>query len=333
MTLSFRPVGEDSIEFVVTLDADAWIGIGLTDADVWDDYLLPAVSMTGNGGGADVVTCSRTGARRHWVVRYGLGSGAEVPQATCTQESGRTTMRFRRTLAADGRRLGEVPVRPGVSQQVIYARGDDGEFDLRQHSMGRMRGGQLIDFSSGESTMLAKRPGEVVLMLHLGFMSIAWGALIPAGVIIAKRFGALAAWFKWHRGLQMLGWLLQAVGFTMALLYGEEHSEHFHGLHAWLGLFVVTIGTLQPVNGLLRPHKPAEGEETSSARAAWELVHKGLGWTAVILGVLNMIVGCLLLVMKDYDAATVGSGIAFAAICLLAPAGTFVYSFFLPKSK
>jgi len=278
------------------------------------------------------VTCSSAGAKRHFVQGYFLDAGVDLPEATCTQESGRTTLKFRRTLAANGRRLQEeIAVSPGSVQQLIYARGDDGIFDLQRHSAGSARGGQSIDFGSGETLTLGKRSAEVILWIHLAVMSVAWGALLPLGVVVAKLFHDSASWFRLHQGLQMTGWFLQLCGFAAAVWYVEDFSSHFSGLHAYVGFAVVTIGTLQPLNALLRPHKPGFGEVKSKARIAWECTHKSLGWLVISFGVVNMVTGCMLLMRKDYDIATVCIAGGVAVLCVTIPLGAVIYS--LPPKK
>jgi len=221
-------------------------------------------------------------------------------------------------------------VSPGISQVVIYARGDDGTFSLHKHSGLKMRGGQSIDFASGESVTVPKRSGPITLMLHAGLMSVAWGAFLPLGAVVARRFRSYATWIFWHKTLQMVGWLLQAVGFLMAILYIEEHSSHFQSPHTFIGLFIVVIGSLQPVNGLLRPHKPEAGEAKSQTRVAWERIHKGLGWLVIALGILNVLTGCMILAQKGYNSTTVMITAIIAAVSILAPVFALVRSFSLP---
>merc|ERR1712176_237538 len=93
MTLSYEPVGESSIQMEVTVDASSWISIGLASG--------VSASMTGSGGGSDIVACSDSGVKRFFVTRYALTGGEDIPGATCTQDSGKTTLRFQRSLAAE----------------------------------------------------------------------------------------------------------------------------------------------------------------------------------------------------------------------------------------
>ena len=76
--------------------------------------------------------------------------------------------------------------------------------------------------------------------------------------------------------------------------------------HAKLGLVVVIIGTLQPLNALIRPHPvdPKTGIK-SDFRHYWEIWHKGLGWLAILGGVVNVLLGILLLKMQQYSSTLV----------------------------
>merc|ERR1711948_100382 len=123
-----------------------------------------------------------------------------------------------------------------------------------------------------------------------------------------------------------VGWALQLVGFIMAIIYVELHSAPFSSFHTFIGLLVVIVGTLQPVNALLRPHKPEEGQVKTRMRAAWELMHKGLGWLAVVLGMLNLLLGVMLLVAKSYDSIAVGVASLMAIVCIAVPLGVALFS-------
>jgi len=331
MTLALQPIGDGDVEFEVRNPSNSWIGIGLTSGNSL------SVSMSGSGEGSDVVTCSSVGVLRYSVTAYALSGGEEVPGASCTQESGVTTLKFTRSLAASSgaRRLSQVEITPGVVQGLIFARGDDGDFFQKQHSIGEStRGGQSINFAAGVVTVSPKRSAEAVLFFHLVLMSVAWGALLPLGAIISNRFRAQLpeTWIHWHRNLQMAGWALQLVGCIMAIIYVELHSAHFSSFHTFIGLLVVIVGTLQPVNALLRPHRPEEGQVKTRLRATWELMHKGLGWLAVVLGMLNLLFGIILLVKKGYDSIAVGVASLLAIVCIAAPLGAVLFSC-VPRSS
>lgn len=158
-------------------------------------------------------------------------------------------------------------------------------------------------------------------------------ALLPWGVVLANRMRSVpqakgGAWFRMHKYLQSTGWFLQIVGFIFAVVYAEVYADHFTQNHTYIGMTVVAIGTLQPLNALFRAHPPTGGwphGKKPAKRVVWELVHKGLGWVAVILGIVNIALGLELAEKKGYSLAIVGVGAAFTAIALI-PAALFFFS-------
>merc|ERR1711968_337417 len=96
-------------------------------------------------------------------------------------------------------------------------------------------------------------------------LTFRWGLMLPLGVLIARltrssdeEFMGKPAWFGYHRLLQSLGVLLQLGGFIAIVMYFNQNSmPHFSGSsagHMLTGLFVVCIGSLQPLNAIFRPH-------------------------------------------------------------------------------
>ena len=120
-------------------------------------------------------------------------------------------------------------------------------------------------------------------------MVASWGTMLPWGVVLAKR--RVHQWFVYHRNLQSIGWLLQLIGMIAIVLHVQESSGgsggaavvHFASLHGKIGLAVSSIGTLQPLNALMRPHSVnhVTGKRTKG-RATWEIIHKTFGWLAVL---------------------------------------------------
>jgi hypothetical protein len=169
--------------------------------------------------------------------------------------------------------------------------------------------------------------GEFPLFLHFLLMLCSWGTLLPWGVAIASRTRGVAdpAWFVSHRRLQVTGWALQLLGFCCAVWYCQVYSTHFASSHTRIGLAVVILGTLQPLNAYFRPHplpqsedsllrRAIKGEPNARKRLVFECLHKGGGWTAVSLGMLNVVIGVGLIHLKGYDGTTVG--VALTGACL-----------------
>jgi len=286
VTLSFEPLSTDSVQIEVKLDGTSWVGVGFSQGTV--------TSMTGQGDGADIVVCAGGEVKRYFTTSYMLASGTTVPGASCTQESGSTIMRFSRTLAASG--SSEIAIQPGSSQQVIWAYSDSGSFTLDSH--GHNAGGCSIDFATGKVSDSGKKSGTALLFAHAICMLVAWAGLGPIGAIIARKLH-VGKWFKYHRALQCVTVLLTILGFIF--IVAEKEGEHFHSFHSILGLVIVALTILQPLNAVVRPHNPVLGEEKSTLRTAWEWLHRIIGWLLVVGGILNAIGGCLHARELDYD--------------------------------
>ena len=130
-----------------------------------------------------------------------------------------------------------------------------------------------------------------VLVAHGVLMLLGWGVLLPWGAATAhtlKRFDP--TWFRVHVGLQITGLAVAIVGVVIALdqlrPFGiTDHSQ----AHGSFGLTVMALGMLQPLNGLLRPHKG------TARRHAWEWLHKGTGYAALLLAIPTIVMGADLL--------------------------------------
>lgn len=87
--------------------------------------------------------------------------------------------------------------------------------------------------------------------------------------------------FKLHRGASVLGLLVAIISFCAAVAY---FGLPWTNIHFILGVLVMVIGVLQPVNGFFRPDGPKNGDPKAMKRTVWEFAHKGFGYLAVVLG-------------------------------------------------
>jgi len=74
--------------------------------------------------------------------------------------------------------------------------------------------------------------------------------------------------------LAVAGWVIALVHFRPV---GSANAKL--AAHGICGTVVMVLGLLQPLNAVVRPHKGAQ------RRLLWEVVHKGSGWTALVLAV------------------------------------------------
>jgi hypothetical protein len=140
---------------------------------------------------------------------------------------------------------------------------------------------------------------------HGFLMTLGWGVLIPTGVTTARYFKHRPIWMKIHKGCNVLGLLLALAAFILAC--SEFSTVEKAALvplvslnaHATIGIFVMVLGLLQPLNAFFRPHP----EPLTVNRKLWNMLHWTSGRVATILGMLNCILGVSLAVEQDGAAA------------------------------
>jgi hypothetical protein len=122
-------------------------------------------------------------------------------------------------------------------------------------------------------------------------------------------------WFRIHKVCQVAGLLLAISGWVIALrnfnvLADIGYNNYRHGI---CGMVTMVLGLLQPLNAVIRPHPPKEGEVKATARIVWEVLHKGSGYTALLLAVATIALGTTILPEPDDQTAF---QIAYGAGCI-----------------
>jgi hypothetical protein len=140
------------------------------------------------------------------------------------------------------------------------------------------------------------------LQIHVVTLYVAWGFLLPVGVLIPmsfrKAFDDKTMWYKIHKITQMTGVLLLIAGCTAAF---ANIREHFVGTHQILGLIVFILALLQPLNAIFRPKHQAD-EKTSTSRRMWEFLHKNLGRLVILMAWANVFLGVR--VLQDWHSTS-----------------------------
>ena len=136
------------------------------------------------------------------------------------------------------------------------------------------------------------------VLAHGSLMLISWGLLLPSGVILARCMRHRdPQWFLIHRCVQIIGVSLALAGFIIAVTKFSVFTPGYYAVaqaHGCMGVAVMTLGFLQPINAYFRPHKGKVGEPASQHRRVWEYLHKGSGWFAVFCAVPTIVVGTTL---------------------------------------
>lgn len=172
-------------------------------------------------------------------------------------------------------------------------------------------------------------------LAHGSLMLISWGFVLPLGVIIAKFLRHRdPLWFKLHRALQLSGLALALAGFIIALSNFNVFEPSYPAknlAHGTMGVIIMTIGLLQPINAFFRPHKDKNAVRQTGARRAWEMLHKGGGYLALMLTVPTLAIGSTLIMPGDARAFQIALGCGYLALIFVA--GACIYSRGQPNTK
>jgi hypothetical protein len=206
---------------------------------------------------------------------------------------GAMTVEWTRPLAA-GSYAGARAIPASGATYVLFAVGMRSQLTIGMHADEDAGSGQL-DLSTGAFTASASR--TAIIVAHGVVMFLAWGLLAPAGVLVARftkhvqpADGPSAFWFTTHRIVQVTSMVLSVVGLVLAIVMVAP-GPHFAEAHHIIGVVVVALGLLQPVNACCRPAKMPGKKRQSLGRTAWEWLHKGSGYAALLLAVVTVFLG------------------------------------------
>ncbi|VFQ60710.1 unnamed protein product [Cuscuta campestris] len=215
----------------------------------------------------------------------------------CKSENGIITMEFTRPFLPSCVH-GDMPeckniIEPTTPLKVIWAMGaqwSDSHLSVRNmHSITSSRPVHVLLMRGSAEAEEDLRP---VLAVHGFMMFLAWGILLPGGILAARYLKHLKGdgWFQIHVYLQYSGLAIVFLGFLFAV--AELRGFYFSSLHVKFGLLAITLVIAQPANAYFRPKKPSSpGEEGSSKRLLWEYVHVLTGRCAIIVGIAALITG------------------------------------------
>ncbi|CAF1895384.1 cytochrome b561, DM13 and DOMON domain-containing protein At5g54830 [Brassica napus] len=214
----------------------------------------------------------------------------------CKSEEGIITLEFTRPLkpSCSHRDRPECKnmIDPTTPLKVIWAMGakwTDGQLTERNmHSVTSQRPVRVMLTRGSAEAEQDLRP---VLGVHGFMMFLAWGILLPGGILSARYLKHIKGdgWFKIHMYLQCSGLAIVFLGLLFAV--AELNGFSFSSSHVKFGFTAIVLACAQPVNAWLRPPKPAQGELMSSKRLIWEYSHSIVGQSAVVIGVVALFTG------------------------------------------
>ncbi|CAI9096627.1 OLC1v1032818C1 [Oldenlandia corymbosa var. corymbosa] len=217
--------------------------------------------------------------------------------ARCKSENGMITMEFTRPLHPSCDKGDERPeckniVDPTTPLRVIWARGaqwsDDHLSVTNMHSVTSKRPVNVLLMHGSAEAEEDLRP---VLAVHGFMMFLAWGILLPGGVLAARYLKHVKGdkWFQLHVYLQYSGLSIIFLGFLFAV--AELRGFVFQSVHVKFGMLAILLAVAQPLNAYFRPKKPSNEEAVSQRRMIWEYIHVIVGRCGILVGVAALISG------------------------------------------
>ncbi|XP_057948734.1 cytochrome b561, DM13 and DOMON domain-containing protein At5g54830 [Malania oleifera] len=214
----------------------------------------------------------------------------------CKSENDIITLEFTRPLKPSCR-PGDRPeckniIDPTTPLKVIWAMGarwsDDHLSERNMHSVTSNRPVRVMLMRGSAEAEQDLRP---VLAVHGFMMFLAWGILLPGGVLAARYLKHVKGdgWFQIHMYLQYSGLSIVLLGFLFAV--AELRGFYLSSLHVKFGISAIILACIQPLNASFRPKRPGNGEVVSSRRLVWEYLHVIVGRSTIIAGIAALVSG------------------------------------------
>ncbi|XP_043720328.1 cytochrome b561 and DOMON domain-containing protein At3g25290 [Telopea speciosissima] len=158
--------------------------------------------------------------------------------------------------------------------------------------------------------------------IHGILNAVSWGILFPFGAIIARYLrtfqSADPAWFYLHVSCQFSAYVVGVAGWATGLKLGSESKGVVYSAHRNIGIALFCVATVQIFAMFLRP------KNDHKYRKYWNVYHHGIGYTIIILGIINVFKGLDILVPDHkWKKAYVIVLIVLGAIALLLEAITW----------
>ncbi|GJM97847.1 hypothetical protein PR202_ga14803 [Eleusine coracana subsp. coracana] len=213
----------------------------------------------------------------------------------CRSENGVIVFEFTRPLSpsCSGKVECKNIIDPTTPLKVIWAMGSQWSSDplssMNMHSNTSNRPVRILLLSGLAEAVQDLHP---VLAVHGFMMFVAWGILLPGGIMAARYLKHLKGdvWFQAHTYLQYSGIVVMLLGVLFAV--AELRGISFKSRHARIGAVPFIFACVQPINAYLRPQRAQNGEfPPPGNRRVWEYLHIFTGRSAALAGTVALFTG------------------------------------------
>lgn len=154
--------------------------------------------------------------------------------------------------------------RPNKPLRVVGAMGSKWSEDgLSEWNMHFATSSRSVRVMLVRGSAEAKQNLLPVLAVHGFMMFVAWGILLPSGILAARYLKHVKGdwWFQLHVYLQYSGLAIALLGVLFAA--AELRGFSIHSTHVKFGVAAIVLPCMQAVNGYVRPTKPENGDGKS----------------------------------------------------------------------
>lgn len=234
------------------------------------------------------------------------------------EESGGVVRLFAKVKVPEkGANLNHVwQVGPSVTKGRLDAHGFA---PANKNAMGTLNldGGQSSSVGGGVDSKTKRKN------IHGVLNAVSWGVLFPLGVIIARYLrtfpSADPAWFYLHASCQVSAYAIGVAGWGTGLKLGSESVGITYSVHRNVGIALFALATLQIFALFIRPKKDHK------YRYIWNIYHHSIGYTIIILGLINIFRGFdILSPEKKWKTAYIIVIAVLAAIALMLEVITWI---------
>eukprot|EP00743_Colponemidia_sp_Colp-15_P007447 GILK01008046.1.p1 GENE.GILK01008046.1~~GILK01008046.1.p1 ORF type:complete len:520 (+),score=71.54 GILK01008046.1:35-1561(+) len=261
--------------------SEGYIGFGMGQSLNMIPSNLIIGRMDPETGEPEVVEYAAKGRTASQIIRFPV---QYLYNTSFERIDGLSIMRFTRPMASPYAKGGYTVAAIG-NTNFLWAVGQDDQ--LEEHIA---HDSLHVDFTTGYIGYDSNKP----LSAHGFFMFMAWGILVPMGVLFARYakdinpYSRPPFWFKNHRLCMCLAVLFTWIGFFLAI---GGSSGHFENYHTIFGIFVIVLGAfIQPILAIVRP------SPNSPRRAVWNQLHWWSGRLALFLACFGIFSGIRYLV-------------------------------------
>jgi hypothetical protein len=214
----------------------------------------------------------------------------------CKTENGIITFEFTRPLVPACSR-GKRPecnniIDPTTPLKLIWAMGSRWSNNhLTERNMHTVTSSRPIRVQLMRGSAEAEQDLLPVLAVHGFMMFLAWGILLPGGILAARYLKHLKGdnWYKIHVYLQYSG--LAIVFLALLFAVAELRGFHVSSTHVKFGIAAIFLACIQPANAFLRPPKQSNVEPATLNRIIWEYLHIIVGRSAIVVGIAALFTG------------------------------------------